>query len=267
MFFFYLKKIIARALFPVPLVLELVLLGALLLRWNRTLGRRLIVVAFLLLYAFSLPVTGDALLGALENRYDRFDRKELDGRAAITIGVAGSGFDLLPGSDSVCSFNDHSLVRLQEAGRIAAELESAGLKYRLVVGVWNDHLPDEVKRAALEDFYSSFGLPAERLVLVTDACNSQQEVSTFLRYPGNVIVVSQAFHLPRLMMLADRLRAPSESAQAGRRVFAAPAGRSVLVQRWTALDLVPSADALNRTQTAMYEWLGMAELVFGDWSD
>ena len=59
------------------------------------------------------------------------------------------------------------------------------------------------KNAVLEQYFVSFGIPRERLVLEEESFNSRMEVEAFGRYAGQLILVSNAYHVPRLMKLAE----------------------------------------------------------------
>lgn len=234
--------------FPVPLVMELVVMGALLLLFKRTkrAGRVLMAMGILLLYVCSLPLVGDSLLLRLEAQSHALDVAALDPSTNYVVGVAGNGVRFCNSGCKGC-FNDYFLVRLQEAGRICSRLESSAVRYKLVVSAVAD-MPEQATRAAVCEYFSAFGIPEERIELVGSALNSRMEVAAFGQRPGRLILVSNAFHLPRLMRLA---------ADQQHQALAAPAGFKAALKPGGGLWWIPSAEALDHTRIYVYERLGM----------
>lgn len=268
MSFFWVRKILSRVLFPVPLLLQIGLLGAVLLIWKRTrrTGVVLLLGSHVLLAVFSLPLLSDSMLDRLERAHPPLTETRLQAwcretapTGRLVIGVAGSGFrtaDALaatsagaPGKlatdDLWTGFNDDFLIRLQEAGRIARFLETSGRDYRLAVSICSD-AAIETKVAAIEQYFSRYGIAPERLVLIDNAINSKAEIGCFEAIGGKLILVSSAFHMARLMELAEARRVPALPAPAGY------VGRNPLF--W-----IPSADALNNFRIVVYEYLGRLE--------
>jgi uncharacterized SAM-binding protein YcdF (DUF218 family) len=245
---FWFRKMIARLVFPVPLVFEFILLGSLFLLFQRTkrAGRILIGTGITLLYFFSIPVVGDSLLGRLERQSHALNVAALSGSTHYVIGVVGNGLRHCESGCEGC-FNDFFLVRLQEAGRICRNLESRSVPYELVVSVATE-MPMEMKHDALINYFSSFSIPAERIHLVENALNSKMEVDAFSQWDGQLILVSNAFHLPRLMLLARDLNST---------ILAAPAGYKAPLKVGGFMGWIPSAEALNHTRFYVYEQLGM----------
>lgn len=244
-----LKKLIARLLFPVPLLFLLLAAALVLLLWPK-LGKRcrltgkILLAAALALFLFA-SLGGGWLLSTLTGRYSPIDLASLpDGN--YTVVVAGSGFysdNTLPPEHR---FNDPMLLRLHEAGRIARALQKRKLEYSIyasIVGI----PPTKEKRRALEALLEQYGIPPERIDLCEDALNSRQEVIEFTARPGKKILVSESFHLPRLMMLSKRY---------GLDAIPAPASRG---SRHGGIFLIPSAERIDDFERAVYEYLGMCE--------
>jgi len=143
-------------------------------------------------------------------------------------------------------------VRLQEAGRIAGALERKDADYRLMVSVYKPKMAHGQKLAALMAYFDAYGIPHEKIEMVDDAKNSREEIASFAGRRGRLIIVSNAFHLPRLMMLASHTGAVA---------IAAPAGFKASNDELTLLDFIPNAESLNNASIAVYERMGMAELL------
>ena len=96
---FWFRKMIARLVFPVPLVFEPILFGSLLLLFKRTkrAGRAVIGAGILLLYFLSLLMVGDSLLRRLERQSHALDASMLPRATNYVFGMAGpSVFKLAP---------------------------------------------------------------------------------------------------------------------------------------------------------------------------
>lgn len=244
-----LKKLAARLLFPVPLLFLLATAALVLLLWPK-LGKRcrltgkILLAATAALFLFA-SLGGSWFLSTLTRRYSPLDLAALPA-GNYTLVVAGSGFY----SDSTLPdehrFNDPMLLRLHEAGRIARALQKRGLEYSIYASVVGIPAKEE-KRRALQAFFEQYGIPPERIGLCENALNSRQEVIEFARKPGKKILVSESFHIPRLMMLSERY---------GLDAIPAPASRG---SRHGGFSLIPAAERIDDCERAVYEYLGMCE--------
>lgn len=244
---FWSKKLISRVLFPIPLFFEIVALGLILCAWKKTRRAGFIVICFGMFWLMvaSVPFVGKACLGSLEDDFEPIDTSILQPvQYGYVIGVAGEDYDGNAG------FGDNMLIRLQEAGRIASELQRRGVNYKIVVSIYKPEIDVGIKQEAANNYFKSFGIPASKIAVVDECRNSKAEVYAFSREKGQLIIVSNAFHMHRLMLLAK---------QGNTVAHAAPAGFQTLSRTLTPLDFVPSAEALNQTRIATYEYLGILD--------
>ena len=124
-----------------------------------------------------------------------------------------------------------------------------GIKYLLVTSVAAPEADPEAKTVAMNAFYRPFGIPEAKQKLVHGAENSREEVKEFARYDGEKIIVSNASHVPRLMMLAEKYdldAIPAPAPYIG--------GNDNSIMSW-----VPSGKHLEDADNAVYEYLGMLE--------
>lgn len=254
MFWLIVKKMVARFFFPVPLLVVALLVGAVLLGRSRgrkgaslKYGRILLFGGIASLYL--IGVFGRFAVYPLETRYPVLAVDGLAGGEPYVIGVAGFGFIDDGERPFACCFDGEMLLRMWEAGRLAHWFEQRGMAYKVVVSVSAREVPTETKRQALRGFFALMQVPAERIVVVEDALNSRQEVLAFQRHPGRHILVSSAYHMPRLMLLARKYDLEALPAPVGARGM------------WGMglLHLWPAADNLLDFQRAVYEGLGMLE--------
>ena len=252
MFLLILKKLIARLLFPAPFLLLSLTAGTVLLLWPklgphcRKAGKALLIAGLALFLIASL--TGRLLLLSLTGVYPPLKPEELP-EENYAIVVAGHGFHAEPGVPPERWFDDEMQLRLHEAARIGRILGERRIPYRVVASVTGKSDSSERKREALEAFFRHYGIPPERITLIENALNSRQEVQAFTKEPGRKILVSEAYHMPRLMMLSKRY---------GLDALPAPATR-VGGNASGILKLVPSAKNLEDCERAVYEYLGMLE--------
>jgi uncharacterized SAM-binding protein YcdF (DUF218 family) len=125
--------------------------------------------------------------------------KLLDTNKIYYIHVLGAGYSLDHRLPAIAQLNQFTLSRLVEGIRIARQLPN----YVIVTSA-NSQLGLEpqasvAKRAAIE-----LGIPSQNIEMLTTPSNTAEEVAAFIKKFGiykNVIVVSDAMHLPRALML------------------------------------------------------------------
>ena len=248
-----LKKLLARLLFPAPLLLMLLVAAAILLLHPkggarcRKWGKILLVVAITLFLVAG--IFGQVFRETLTGRYPPLDPALLPPEE-YTLVVAGSGFSGAPGLAPELRFNDAMRIRLHEAGRIAAALRKRGIGCSIAAGIHPSDGQWELKHRALAAFFAPYGIAPERLIPIEGAANSRQEVIAFSQLPGCKILISEAYHLHRLMLLARKYRLDAIPAPAGN--IEGPFGGS-------PLDFLPNAESFAHTERAVYEYLGIAE--------
>lgn len=271
---FWGRKMLSRVFFPVPLVMEFLLLSLVLLcmKGTQRLGRYMLMAALALLYVVSAPICSNWAMAMLERQYPPLLAVRLDALvgeavvaavsadgvpAPIVVAVAGSGFYLREEvaalgaerrpTDLVHGLNEPFLLRLQEAGRIAQYIRGRGGRCRVLVASFSPVTPT-LRQEAFSAYFSAFGLPADEVVLIDGGYNSKQEVARFAEESRRFILVSQASHVPRLMGFSRRMGCEAIPAPAGYRCRPAHAVSS--------MDFIPSADGLFNTQILIYELLG-----------
>ena len=240
------KAMAAQLLMPLPLCVCLFVLGVLLrLRWRRS-GASVALGAVLLLVLFSWAPVADRLLGPIEARYPALhDWPASESVAAVM--VLGGGFQphqpwVVTGQVSEASAN-----RLLEGLRLWHLRPDALL---LVSGA--------DRRAGVEPMARAFGriavdmgVPASHVRMLDSATDTGEEAraaAAVLGEGAQVLLVTSASHMPRAMQ---------HFLNAGLRPIAAPthylAGRDDVNQLsyW-----VPSARHLEKSERAVYEWLG-----------
>lgn len=238
---FSLRALAAWLLPPAgPLVLAMV--GLLL--WHRPAGRWLAVAGVLLLYLFSIPPVGYALMAPLQTPYEPPDDPVLVKADAIV--VLGAGYRSGAAEFSGETVNDLALVRL----RYAAVLHRrTGLPVIASGGAAKGREPEARWMAeVLEEFGVSSILREDRS---RDTRGNALHSARLLREAGleRPLLVTQAHHLPRAIRAFE---------QAGVEVIPAPTGAFIAPDNGMSPGVFrPRASALRMSWLAMHEYLGI----------
>ncbi len=249
-----LKKLFARLFFPLPLTILLLAAGIFLLyprtvsRRRKTAGITLVSVAAGLLLAGG--IFGDLLLKPLTNYYLPLDPATLPAGETYTVAVAGSAYFNAPGIPAQYRFNDRQMLRMSEAAMLCKALEQRNISCRIAVSLPDFHSPSSQRMEALQTYFGSFGIPPEKLLLIETAQNTRQELREFGKLPGKLLLVSEAFHMPRIMSYAKKY---------GIDALPAPIGHLNPASRLDPLSFIPDGRRFYSFQTAVYELLGILE--------
>lgn len=251
---FVLQKLISRLLFPVPLILAL-LIGGLLLRDRaatrraRRMGAMVSGAGCLILWLACTAPLADAFLWTLEGRYPPLsslaDLSADSPPDPVVVAVLGAGFSEREGFGPWASLGDTSRARVIEAlrlvhGSVAPIMVFSGY------GAAGRRSSAEVNRDAAVEL----GLNPERTVVLDTPRNTAEEAAAVARqFPAaTVVLVTSASHMPRAVSLFNRV---------GLSVVPAPADYLSASRHYTIWSLIPSAEALRRTERAWYEYLGL----------
>lgn len=237
------RNAIASALMP-PGFLLLVALWGLAVVWRRPrLGKSLVALALVALYALSTKFVADSLLQALEPpaRDPLADRR---GEAIVVLG-AGTYFGAPEyGTDTV---NAHGLVRL----RYAAHLHRAIRKPILTTGGSPEGAPlgeaAHMKAALNHDFQVPVTWVEDQSRTTLENARLTHKIlsAAGLR---NIYLVTHAWHMPRAKLAFEN---------AGLTVIPAATGYATRF-RLTLLDFLPDASALLDSSRFFHEIIGIA---------
>ena len=242
---FLLRKIISRFLFPVPLSLEFLFVGLVLLwftRRQRT-GKWLVTSGALLLLGFSNFVASNALIRPLEGTYPPFIVTPESPRLASVrfIAVLGGLGDDDPKVPVTSHVFPDLMVRLVEGVRIQRLIPSS--KLVLSGGRYSSGGMAEVAVA--------LGVRGDDILQLGEPRDTEEESKELAPIVGSqeFILVTSASHMRRAMAL---FQARGLSPIAAPTDFLAPRRRLELD------DIVPDGYKLFKSQIAVYEYLGLA---------
>ncbi|MDO9287029.1 MAG: YdcF family protein [Aquabacterium sp.] len=240
---------------PVPLLL-LALLGILLLpRW-RGLGRALVLVAVLGLWAVCTTGVGSLLTDALTRPPPALSPERITSLARApktAILVLGAGRKLQAPEYGVVDMTPLALERLRYGLWLARQTRlpvgySGGIGHGSPAGATES---DAARLVAQRDFGATLRWLEARS---RDTNENARYSVAMLRAEGieQVLLVTHGYHQRRALAAFDRAIRQSGATM---RVIAAPMG----LQRplgWALGDWLPNAEGLAMTRRALHEWLG-----------
>lgn len=242
---FLMKKIVSRFLFPVPLSLELLFVGLFLLWFTRRqrAGKTLVTCGAMLLLGLSNVFTSNALLRPLEHRYPRLAVGH-GGAAApnVTfIAVLGGWADDDPDVPVTSHVSPELMVRLIEGVSLHREIPGS----KLILSGGRD------SAEGMTEIAEALGVSVKDILLLSSPRDTEAESQQIAPIVGSqqFILVTSAWHMPRAMGLFRKR---------GLQPIAAPTDYLAPRHRMESDDFVPDAFKLFKSQTAFYEYLGLA---------
>jgi len=198
-------------------------------------------------YGCSIPLVGESLLRPLEQRYPLLTAAP----PADTVVVLGSSYSPRAGLPAAAALDAAGLVRILSgvswAERLGARLVVSG-------GAAEGGVPSAQGYAALA---LELGVSSDRLVVLdepTDTAGEALAVAALLESRPFVLVTS-AYHMPRAVRLMER---------AGARPIPAPTHQLIAPGdglHW--LHFVPRSSALQKSEEALHEYVGLAAIAVG----
>jgi uncharacterized SAM-binding protein YcdF (DUF218 family) len=248
--FFVLSKTLGIMMLPTNLLIGLLMLGALLSATRLArFGRKLLIVAFVLLLVCGCSPLGSLLLYALESRFPAWDASAGTPDGIIVLGgpidadlSAAHGMPVVHGSPDRI-FAAAALARRYPNARIIYTGGSPNL-------IANDAREADYAAAIFE----SLGIDRARLILERASRNTYENAvfSKALAEPKpgeHWLLVTSAFHMPRSIGLFRK---------AGFAVEAYPVDWRVGTSLGDVLSFTPMVnEGLSRTDAGMREWMGL----------
>ncbi len=250
---FLFKRIVSSFFFPVPLCLEMLLVGLALLWFTRRqrAGKVLVSAGTVLLLIISYPFVPNLALGPLEQSYPPVPEAAASqtaskGAQAITwIVVLGAGHASDPKLPVTSQIGSDSLYRLLEGVR----LYKARPGRKLILSGGGDPIPSSQVMAQVALI---MGVNPEDIIQEAASWDTEEEARLIKPMVGrdDFFLVTSASHMPRSMAMFHKV---------GLAPVAAPAGHLVRYDPNLApRDFFPSSGAIAKMETALYEYLGLA---------
>jgi len=234
---------------PVGLVLELSVVGLLFLwkGWRKT-AAVFLVSGLLVLFAASMPVVANYLLGKLEQDYPPVMITEVPSRKCIVV-LGGVVEPVLPPR------MDADMLEAVDRVRKAAQLFHAGRGKVIIVSGGNHPWSpfSEPEAETMKVLLLEWGVPVAAIVVEGASRNTRENARNSIIAMQELVcdaplLVTSAAHMKRSVAAFEKL---------GVTVFPVSADvRSVNNPKASLLDFLPDADALKMTTDAMREWIG-----------
>jgi uncharacterized SAM-binding protein YcdF (DUF218 family) len=241
------KKIVSPMLYPLPLSLEILILGLIVLlvtRRQKT-GKILVFSGVLLLAASSYGFFPDRLLRPLESRYP-----PVTDSGSITnvkwVVVLGGGYTSDASLPVTSQLSGGSLARLVEGIRLQRMVP--GSKLILSGGGAFDPVPNALVMA---DLALALGVKDADIVLETLSKDTKDEARFIEGIVGKdrFVLVTSASHMPRSVALFEKR---------GMQPIPAPTGHQVKKRQKMSPGLFfPNSHHLSKSEKAFHEYLGL----------
>jgi uncharacterized SAM-binding protein YcdF (DUF218 family) len=236
---FHFKKIVAPFLFPVPLCLEILILGVVLLLFTRKqkCGKALVSIGTVLLLLFSLSPVSGLLIASLEHSYNVQKESQKGVHWIVVLGAGGFCDPDIPIGNQLPAA---SLYRLIEGVRLHKELPESKL---VLTGKTGGLIMAEVAVLIC-------GVPRSEILVFPELLDTEEESVAMksLVKEDSLILVTSASHLPRAMALFER---------EGMHPLPAPAEYLARKECPNPYPPMPNPGALEQSTAAFYEYLGL----------
>jgi uncharacterized SAM-binding protein YcdF (DUF218 family) len=249
------KKIFSRFLFPIPLCLEVLATGLLLLvltRKQKT-GKTMVAFAGVLLFLFSSHFVSNLLLTPLEGRYPPLfvtpGVPAVAGlREAKFIVVLAGGFTGDASRPVASQLDDSSIARLVEGVRVSKVLNCCKLVLSGGPGPGDISSPAQ----AMAQLAQELGVSRQDMILEAQSRDTEDQARCVAPIVGQrwFVLVTEASHMPRAVALFRKQ---------GTYPIADPMDFRVSPGQGSRPDeIFPDAEILRCSQRAVYEYLGLA---------
>ena len=248
--FFYVSKVLWFFVQPSNAMLLLLLAGTLMLwsRWAHA-GRRVVLVAGILLFITGLTPLGHVLILPLEERFPR---------ARLSDGMPPDGIVVLGGAQDMSITTARGAATVNEAGDRLLEAAALARKYPktkiLLSGgssaVFGDR---ESEAAGARELLTGLGVAGERVTIEDKARNTYQNALNSAKLTGPHagelwLLVTSASHMPRAM---------GSFRTAGFRVEPWPVDYRTRGREDVMRFFPKPSEGWRRVDLAMREWIGL----------
>jgi uncharacterized SAM-binding protein YcdF (DUF218 family) len=248
---YLLKQFVGALAMPLTVAFLLALAGIVcqLLRRRRAAGW-LFVAGALVAWLGSIMPVANLLARPLEAKYPPLRDDQVSGNVAAIV-VLGGSYNPRGTVPVTAALDEDGLIRIVEGLR----LHERAPQVRLILSGGAPR-GEATPAAGYARLARELGVPQALLVLVPDALDTGDEARNVAKLLGTApfVLVTSAYHMPRAVRLMER---------AGGCPVPAPTGQRVGKQEHSWRSLLPSSEALRRTERALHEYLGLLAIAIG----
>lgn len=241
---FVTKKIISAFILPVPIIVFLLVIGGIFLIFShhQGVGKFFVILATLILIAFSTPYIPTHLLHYLESQYQPLNTIPKDTNQVVVLGAGNSGDSRYPANEKLSSA---SLSRLIEGIRIYKQIPNC--KLVLSGGRIFGSQPDS---AVMNNVAAMLGVRPQDIVMEAGSRDTFNEAVYLKKMIGDkpFVLVTSAYHMPRAIALFQ---------QQGMQPIAAPTQLLIKKKGYGLKQYLPNSTYLVYSDIAIHEYLGM----------
>lgn len=247
---FIFKKILAKFIFPVPVLAILFIIGLINIcsKTKSKRGKVFISIGVIIFLLLSNSFVARALLLSLEQQYPFYkysdnNTKDLSIKYVVVLGGGFVADSDLPDASQLC---ESSIVRIVEGIKIYRKIKGSKLILSGGRPLGVEPIADAMNEVALD-----LGVPSHDIILEKDSKDTKDQAVMVQNIVGEkrFILVTSASHIPRAMAMFKNL---------GMLPLAAPAG--YLVKKDSSDNLkkfLPSIENLLISNVAIYEYYGI----------
>jgi uncharacterized SAM-binding protein YcdF (DUF218 family) len=243
----YLAGVAAK---PLSLALLLALAGLLLyLSRRRRFAAWLFSSGAVVAYLGSTPLVANALLRPLERAYPPLqDNAQVAVPAIVVLDSIYSPRDGIPVTGAIDS---EGVVRLVEGVRLWLRLDRGHVDHVRLVLSGGAPLGESGPAVGYTRLALDLGVPRTSIIALPDALDTAEEARNVVRALGAApfLLVTSAYHMPRAMRLMRR---------EGAHPIPAPTGQLLGTGAISWGTVLPSEEALRRSERALHEYMGIA---------
>ena len=227
-------KILQQLLLPSSFVLLLISIGLVL--WlvskKKKLGKILLIAGVLLYYLFSTTAVSNYLLLPLENKYSPLDLENMQAADKIVLLLGGREADILRGSE---------VLRISYLGN---------QEVKIIISGTDPLLPTSEEALGVKRFFVSRGLSEKNIIIEGQSHNTWENIRNVKEIVEEkpFFLVTSAYHMER---------AKKEFEKVGANPIPAPTDFKIKTEKYNALDFLPDAQNLRKSDLAIHEYLGI----------
>ncbi len=227
-------KILQQLLLPSSFVLLLILIGfvLLLVSKKKKLGKILMIAGLLLYYLFSITAVSNYLLLPLESKYLPLGLEDIQRADKIVLLLGGRETDVLRGSE---------VLRISYLGN---------QEVKIIISGTDPLLPTSEEALGVKRFFVSRGLSEKNIIIEGQSRNTWENIRNVKEIVEEkpFFLVTSAYHMER---------AKKEFEKVGANPISAPTDFKIKTEKYNALDFLPDAQNLRKSDLAIHEYLGI----------